>query len=77
MHDLPPLRQLLQKVGTQLNMELSLPPIMQSIEFEDNNGDLVLDTPPRKNPRTRNIAVKYHFSRENVGEGKGIMIQRV
>ena len=50
---------------------------MHSIEFEDNNGDLVLDTPPRKNPRTHNIAVKYHFSRENVGEGKGIMIQRV
>ena len=27
--------------------------------------------------RTRNIAVKYHFFREHVGEGKWIMIHKV
>ena len=50
---------------------------MYSTLFEYNNGALSLAISPRKNPRTYHIAVKYHFFREHVGEGKWIMVQRV
>ena len=33
--------------------------------FEDNNGALELATKPRYRPRTKHIAVKYHYFREN------------
>ena len=51
--------------------------IMHSTVFEDNKEVLELDTSPRKPPRTRHIAIKYHFFREHVCEGNNVMIQRV
>ena len=77
MHNLLPLSQMLQEVGTQLKIYFAYPTIMYSTLFEYNNGALSLAISPRKNPRTYHIAVKYHFFREHVGEGKWIMVQRV
>ena len=77
MRDLLPFIKLLQEVGTQLNMEFASLTIMHSTLFDDNNGALGLVTSPRKTPRMRHIAVKYHLFREHVSEVKGIMIQRV
>ena len=77
MHYLVHLWIFIQEVGTELNMEFSSPVIMNSAVFEDSNGALGLATSTRKTTRTRHIAVKYHFFREHVNEGKGIMIQRV
>jgi hypothetical protein len=37
--------------------------------FEDNNGAITLATSPRMTPRSKHIAVKYHFSREHVANG--------
>ena len=45
--------------------------------FEYNTGALGLATSPRKTIRRSQIAVKYYFFRKNIGEGKGIIIQRV
>ena len=50
---------------------------MYSTVFEEKNGVIGLDTSLRKTQGMRHVAVKYHFFRENVGEGKEIMIQRV
>ena len=77
MRDLLPFIKLLQEVGTKLNMEFASLTIMHSTLFDDNNGALGLVTSPRKTPRMRHIAVKYHFFREHVSEVKGIMIQRM
>ena len=58
-------------------MEYAPQTTMHYTVFEDNTGSLGLATSPRKTTRRSQIAVKYHFFRKNVGEGKGIMIQHV
>ena len=41
---------------------LCIPAIVHSTVFEYKNGALGLAKSPRTTPRTRHIAVKYHFS---------------
>ena len=77
MQEILPLRKFIQEVGTQLNIYFASPTIMQSTVSENNNDALGLAKSPSKIPSTRHIDVKYHFFREHVGYGKGIMIQRV
>ena len=77
MRDVLTLKQLIQEVRTQLKIEFSSPTIIHSTLFEENNGALGLATSPRTTPRTRHIDLKYNFFRENVGEVKEIMVQRV
>ena len=77
MCDILPLRRLIQEVMTQLNTEFASPAIMHYTVFEDKNGVLGLAKSRRTTPRTRHIAVKQHFLRDNVGKCKGIVIQRV
>ena len=60
-----------------MKMESAPHTTMHYTVFEDNTGALGLATSPRTTTRRSQIAVKYYFFRENVGEGKGIMIQRV
>ena len=69
--------RLLQEVGTQLKMDFAYPDIMHYPVFEYNNGALGLDKSTRATPRTRYIYVKYHIFIEHVGEGRGIIIQRM
>ena len=45
--------------------------------FEDNNGALQLAQSPKISPRTKHIAVKYHFFRSHIGEDKGILLTRI
>ena len=44
--------------------------------FEDNNGALQLKTAQKIQPRTKNIAVKYHFFWDGIGEEKSIAIEK-
>ena len=37
--------------------------------FEDNQGAVALANVPKLNPRTKHIAVKYHFFREHISKG--------
>ena len=60
-----------------MKMEYAPHTTMHYTVFEENTGALGLATSTRTTTRTRQIAVKYHFFRKHVGEGKGIMIQRV
>ena len=77
MRDLIPMRRLLQEAGTALALSFSQPAILHSTVFEDNNGALTVATSPRISPRTKHIAVKYHHFKTSVGEGKGIIIQKI
>jgi len=77
MRDLLPMRDLLQEIGTKLNLDFANPAIMHSTVFEDNNGALGLATSPRITPRTKHIAVKYHFFRNKIGKEKGIIIEKI
>ena len=50
---------------------------VKSTVFEDNNGALQLALSPKLTPRTKHIAVKYHFFKSKIGEDMEIAINRV
>ena len=77
MRDLLPMHCLLQEVGTKMNLEFSKPALVHSTIFEDNNGALSLATAPKLSPRTKHIAIKYHWFKEHIGKEKGFLIQKV
>jgi hypothetical protein len=43
-------------------------PLPVSMVYEDNNACLKFATAPKMSPRTKHIAVKYHFFREKVDQ---------
>ena len=60
-----------------MGLKYTQPTIMHSTVFEDNNGALQLAQSPKISPRTKHIAVKYHFFRDKIGEDKGILLKKV
>ena len=79
MHDLLPMRELLEEVGNKLEMDFVKPALVHSTVFEDNNGAIGLVTSPWITPRTKHIAIKYHFFKDKIGleNGKGIGIEKI
>ena len=65
MRDLIPLRGLVDEIKTMFDID-ELPCRAYSKVFEDNNGTILLATSPRMTPRSKHIAVKYHFFKEHV-----------
>ena len=39
-----------------------------STVYEDNNGDIVVETSTRTTPKSKRISVNYHWFRQNVGK---------
>ena len=67
MHDLIPLRTLVDKVQHLLDLATQMLPCTTYLTiFEDNNGALILATSPCMTPQSKHIAVKYHFFKEYV-----------
>ena len=56
-----------------MGLKYTQPTLLHSTVFEDNNGALQLAQSPKISPRTKHIAVKYHFFRDKIGEDKGII----
>ena len=77
LRELIPVRRLFEEVGQALKLEHAKNSIVKSTVFEDNNGALGLATSPRLTPRTKHIAVKYHWFKTKIGEEKGIVIEKV
>jgi hypothetical protein len=87
MRDLVPLRRLLKEIGEKLDLDFAKPAITHSTVFEDNNGALGLATAPKLTPRTKHIAVRYHWFKSKIGpgpseddpngKGEGILISKV
>ena len=46
-----------------------------STTYEDNNGAIVVETSPSMTPKSKHIAVKYHWFRQHVG--KEFVIQKI
>ena len=42
---------------------------MYSTIFEDNNGALILASTPKMTPRSKHIAIKYHFFCDAIRKG--------
>ena len=81
MRELLPLRRLMKEIVTELKMEVPDCQLHSKV-FEDNNGALGLATSPKLTPRTKHIAVKYHFFRDHISSpgrqnGNGITIHKI
>jgi hypothetical protein len=70
MRDLLPMRRLAKEVSVSLGLPSDYAATMKSTVFEDNNGALGLATAPKMTPRTRHIAVKYHFFKIHIKPGE-------
>jgi hypothetical protein len=77
MRDLLPMRRVLTEIGEKLNLPFMKPAMVHSTIFEDNNGALGLAKAPKLTPRTKHIAVKYHWFKDQIGKEKGFVIEKV
>jgi hypothetical protein len=66
-----PLRIILDEVTSSLNLKKDPHSAIKSTIFEDNQACLSLATsdPPKMTPRSKSIAVKYHWFREHLEPG--------
>ena len=69
LRSLLPLKTLVAEVAASLMDDSTFLTTTYSSVFEDNNGALILAQSPRITPRSKHIAVPYHFFREHVREG--------
>jgi hypothetical protein len=51
--------------------------VIKSTVFEDNNGAISTATAVKMTPRTKHIAVKYHFFKSHVNEANGISLSKI
>jgi hypothetical protein len=77
MHDLVPMRRLLQEMGKMMHLGFAQPALVHSTIFEDNNGALGLAQAPKLTPRTKHIGVKYHWFKSHISPEEGIVIKKV
>ena len=77
MRDLLPMQDMLKDVAQELKLDIKDVPNIKSMIFKDNNGCIGLALSPRITPRTKHIAVKYHWFCEHIGSEQGIMLTHV
>jgi hypothetical protein len=77
MQELIPLRRLLLEIVTMMNLPGITDSIIKSTVFEDNNGAISTATAVKMTPRTKHIAVKYHFFKRYLNVGTGITIAKI
>ena len=77
MRELIPIRRLLKEICEKFKTEMETMISLHSTVFEDNNGAISLAQSPKLTPRTKHIAVKYHWFREHLGEEKGISLSKI
>jgi hypothetical protein len=70
MRSLIHLRSLLFEIADSFNLQIGSRISTISTVFEDNNACRILATtdPPRLTPRSKSLAVKYHWFREHLSE---------
>ena len=69
MRDVIPLMNLLEEFGKVVNVT-KVPPEIKCKVFEDNTSCIKVATAPIMTPRTKHIALKYHFFRSHVKSGR-------
>ena len=68
MRELVPARRLLKEIGLRCKLDFVKSAMVHSTIFEDNNGALILAKAPKLTPRTKHIAVKYHWFKSLIGD---------
>jgi hypothetical protein len=69
MRELLPIREIVREMAFAMKFHKAFEIRTHSKVFEDNNGCLILASCPRLTPRSKHIAVKYHFFRQHVQKG--------
>jgi hypothetical protein len=77
MRELIPLRRLLFEIATAMKLPEVKGTVIKSTVFEDNNGAITTATAVKMTPRTKHIAVKYHFFKSHVNERTGISLSKI
>ena len=77
MRELLPMRNFVLEIQDKMKLGEKKNVTLKSTVFEDNNGALSLASSPKMTPRTKHIAVKYHFFRDKIGEDKGIVLEKI
>ena len=77
MRELLPMREFLHDLQLHLDIGYNNDSMLKSTVFEDNNGAISVAKSPKMTPRTKHIAVKYHFFKDKIGEGKGINLEKI
>ena len=65
MRELIPLRSVLKEIQGVLGFKCSVSSAACTL-FEDNQGAVTLANVPRMTPRSKHIAIPYHFFREHI-----------
>lgn len=76
MRELIPLRRLISEISGNMSIRDSDVTIKSTV-FEDNNGAIKTATAERMSPRTKHIAVKYHFFRSFIGPHSDILLSKI
>ena len=69
MTELIPLKRILAKLNDVFKFKME-GALAKSTVFEDNASAVQLATMPKMTPRSKHIALHYHFFREHVADGK-------
>ena len=77
MKELLPMREFLAELQTNMELGSENAAAVKSTVFEDNNGALRMATSPKMSPRTEWIAIECHFFADQIGEEKGIVIEKI
>jgi hypothetical protein len=81
MRDLLPLRRLLSEIVDAMKLPGLNGSVIKSTIFEDNNGAFATARSIKMTPRTKHIAVKYHFFKSHVtsdrDDNSGITLEKI
>jgi hypothetical protein len=64
MREFIPMRRAFDDMLSAFHLRQDDSPTVKSTIFEDNNGAISTATTPKMTPRTKHIAVKYHFVKQ-------------
>ena len=58
----------LEEIFEKMDLKLKKGSVLQSTVFEDNNGCIAIAKAPKMSPRTKHIALKYHFFKSHLND---------
>ena len=69
---------LLYEIVTHVNPDSAEhPTLFKSTIWEDNNGCISTAKSPKLTPRTKHIAVKYHYTHTQIGPERGVLLEKI
>ena len=76
MRDLLPLRRQFKELMGTLDLGPTKTSAFKSTVFEDNNACISMASTPKMSPRTKHVAIKYHFFKLHI-DGDEISIKKI